>query len=75
MKINIKKLREGKKITSQKLAKRLNFSAQYIGKIENTNNCSLKKLKEICLALEYSHKETAKIILSELNLNVELSSV
>ena len=75
MKINIKEVRKAKNISSYGLAKRIGKSAQYLHAIEKTNSVSLKRLSEICLALEYSHKETAQIILNELNLDVDLSCV
>ena len=73
--INIKKLRKVKAISSYELAKRIGKSAQYLHQIEKTNSVSLKRLSEICLALEYTHRETAQIILKELGLDVDLSCV
>ena len=73
--VEIKKLREVKAISSYELAKRIGKSAQYLHKVEKTNSVSLKRLSEICLALKYSHKETAKIVLNELNLDVDLDCV
>ena len=68
MKTNIKKLRKAKNISSYELAKRIGKSAQYLHQIEKTNTCSIKRLKDICLALGYTDIETAQIILKELNL-------
>jgi len=75
METNIKKLRENKKITRQLLASKINVSAQYYGEVEKTNAISIKQLTKICLALGYTHKETAQIVLKELGLDVDLSSV
>ncbi len=75
MKTNLKKLREAKNISSYELAKRIDKSAQYLYQIEKKNTCSIKRLKDICLALGYTHKETAQIVLEELNLDVDLSCV
>ena len=75
MKTNLKEIREAKNISSYELAKRIGKSAQYLYQIEKTNICSIKRLKDICLALNYTHKETAKIILNELDLDVDLSCV
>jgi len=71
----IKKLREAKNISSYGLAKRIGKSAQYLHQIEKINSVSIKRLSEICLALNYSHQETAQIILKELGLDVDLSCV
>jgi len=75
MKTNIKELRKAKGISSYELAKRIGKSSQYLHAIEKTNSLSIKRLSEICLALEYSQKETAQIILDELDLEVDLSCV
>jgi len=75
MKVKIKEIREAKNISSYELAKRIGKSAQYLYQIEKTNTCSIKRLKDICLALDYTHKETAQIVLEELNLDVDLSCV
>ena len=71
MKTNIKKLRKAKSISSYEVAKRIGKSAQYLHQVEKTNSVSLKRLSEICLVLGYTHKETAQIILKELDLNVD----
>ncbi len=71
--MNLKKIREGKNFTRQQLASKINVSAQYYGNAEKKNVVSLNQLTKICLALEYSHKETAQIILNELDLDVDLS--
>ena len=75
MEVKIKELRESKNISSYELAKRIGKSAQYLHQIEKTNSVSLKRLSEICLALEYTHKETAQKVLKELGLDVNLSCV
>jgi len=75
MKIRIKEIREAKNISSYELAKRISKSAQYLHQIEKTNSVSLNRLSEICLALGYTHKETAQIVLKELGLDVDLSCV
>ncbi len=75
MKTNLKKLRKAKNISSYELAKRIGKLPQYLYKVEKLNSCSLNRLNEICLALGYTHKETAQIILNELDLDVDLSCV
>jgi len=75
MKTDIKELRKAKNISSYELANRISKSAQYLHQIEKTNSVSLKRLSEICLALNYTQKETAQIIINELNLDVDLRCV
>jgi len=75
MKTNLKTLRVNKKITRKLLASKLGVSAQYYGDAEKINSVSIKQLSKICLALGYTHKETAQIVLKELGMDVDLSSV
>ena len=71
--MNLISIRKAKNISSYEVAKRIGKSSQYLHQIEKTNSYSLKRLKEICLALGYSDRETAQIIINELDLDVELS--
>ena len=72
--MKIKQLRTEKGITQEELAKSLKKSNTYISNLETgLRNASITMLKDICLALGYTHKETAQIILKELDLDVELS--
>ena len=74
MKTNLKKLRTDKNFTRQLVASKIGVSAQYYGDAEKKNAVSIKQLTKICLALEYTQKEIAQIILKELELDVDLAN-
>ena len=74
-KIKIADMLNDKNISAYELATRLDLSKPYVNSLKLENKGSLNTLAKICLALEYSHKKTAQIIINELDLDVDLSSV
>ena len=74
-KVNLKELREKKWVIKNHLAKKLDKFPQSINNLETQNSGSIEKLKDVCLALGYTHNETAEIILKELDLDVDLRCV
>ncbi len=61
--MEIKRLREQKRITQKELAARLNKDFQYISNLETgKRNASLEMYSKICIALGYTQLETLQLI-------------